>query len=187
MTSQTPDRNLPDSYIRTLRTLIRFAIVLAILGLLVGVSYQESAHKLTYEAAPDGLRPLAVLPLALVHGHFFTLGVLLPLGLAGALVLALKTGARPVGSLTLGVLTRGVLPFAAASLALQLYKGYFILLSVRHGQHDLGAVDAAFLGGSATLRLVLYAVIHTALGVTLGIFLVSLWRSLGQAQVRRDA
>lgn len=181
MSHQHDAVSLPRHYGRTLRILIRFAIALAVAGLLIGVSYQESAHKLTHAAAPDGLRLQAVLPLALVHGHFFTVGVLLPLALAGALVLALQAGGRPVGARPLAFLTAGYLPFAVASLALQLFKGYYVLLAVRHGQQDLGAVDAAFLGGSAVLRFVLYAVIHTGMGVTLGVFLVALWRSLGRA------
>ena len=174
------DHALPESYAKTLRVLIRYAIAMAVIGLLIGISYQESAHKLTYAAAPDGLRLQATLPLALVHGHVFTLGVLLPLALAGALVLALKAGGSAVGSRMLAVLTWGFLPFAAASIALQLFKGYFILLAVRHGQLDMGAVDAAFMAGSSALRYVVYALIHAGMGISLGIFLVGLWRSLGR-------
>ena len=174
------DHALPSTYARTLRTLIRYAVALGILGLLIGISYQESAHKLTHAAAPDGLRLQATLPLALVHGHVFTMGVLMPLALAGALVLALKAGGAPLGPRMLATLTRGYLPFAAASMALQLFKGYFILLAVRGGELDMGAVDAAFLGGSAALRYGVYAVVHAGMGITLGTVLVGLWRSLGR-------
>jgi hypothetical protein len=171
---------LPDSYAGTLKTLVRYAIAMAVFGILIGIAYQESAHKLTHAAAPDGLRLQATLPLALVHGHVFTMGVLLPLALAGALVLALKAGGAAVGPRMLAVLTWGFLPFAAASIALQLFKGYFILLAVRHGQPDMGAVDAAFMAGSSSLRYVVYAVVHSGMGISLGIFLVGLWRSLGR-------
>jgi len=174
------DQVLPVSYSKTLKILIRYAVVMAVFGLLIGVSYQESAHKLTHAAAPDGLRLQATLPLALVHGHVLTMGVLLPLALAGALVLALKAGGSAVGSRMLAVLTRGFLPFVAASIALQLFKGYFILLSVRNGQLDMGAVDAAFMAGSSSLRYVVYALVHSGMGISLGIFLVGLWRSLGR-------
>ncbi len=174
------DQALPKSYNRVIKILIRYAIALAIFGLLIGISYQESAHKLTYAEAPDGLRLQATLPLALVHGHVFTLGVFLPLALAGALVMGLKAGGSPVGNPMLAVLTWGFLPFVAANIALQLFKGYFILLAVRHGQVDMGAVDAAFLAGSSSLRYILYAFIHSGMGLSLGVFLVGLWRSLGQ-------
>lgn len=173
------NQTLPAPYTKTLKILIRYAIAMAIFGLLIGISYQESAQKLTFEAAPDGLRLQAVLPLALVHGHIFTLGFLLPLAMAGALVLSLKVGASPMGSRMLAILTWGFLPFAAASIALQLFKGYFILLAVRHGQIDMGAIDASFLAGATTLRYVVYAVVHGGMGISLGIFLVGLWRSLG--------
>ncbi len=80
----------------------------------------------------------------------------------------------------LAILTWGFLPFATASIALQLFKGYFILLAVRNGQLDMGAVDAAFMAGSSSLRYVVYALVHSGMGISLGIFLVGLWRSLGR-------
>lgn len=169
----------PHIYAEPLRVLIRFSIVLAIIGLLIGIAFQESAKKLPYDAVPAGLHLETLMPLALVHGHVFTLGVLLPLALAGALVLGLQAGGRPVGSYALAWLRWGFLPFAAATVALQLFKGYFVLLSVRHGQQDLAVVDAAFLGGSHVLRYTIYAVVHSGMGISLGVFLVALWRSLG--------
>jgi hypothetical protein len=35
------------------------------------------------------------------------------------------------------------------------------------------------MGGSHVLRYGIYAVVHTVMGVSLGVFLVLLWRSLG--------
>jgi hypothetical protein len=166
-------------YAKTLRTLIRYAIAMAIFGVLIGIAYQESAQKLTYADAPAGLRLAAVMPLALVHGHVFTLGVLLPLALAGALVLGLRAGGGSVGPRALAWLRWVFLPFITATLALQLFKGYFVLLAVRHGQPDLAAVDASFMAGSHTLRYALYAVVHSGMGISLCVFLVALWRSLG--------
>ncbi len=164
----------------TVRTLIRFAVAMAIFGLLVGISYQESAKKLPYGALPAGPHLEAVIHLSLVHGHAFTLGMLLPLALAGALVLGPKAGGREVPAWAQRVLTRGTLPFAAAALVLQLIKGYHFLLMARAGERDFAVIDHAFLGGSHILRYALYGVIHTGLGLTLGIFLVMLWRSLGK-------
>ena len=171
---------LPASYTGILKVLIRYAIAMAIFGILIGIAYQESAQKLTHEMAPDGVRLQAVLPLALVHGHVFTMGVLLPLALAGALVLSLKVGASAMGNRMLATLKWGFLPFATASIALQLFKGYFILLTVRSGQVDMGAVDAAFMAGATTLRYIVYGVVHSGMGISLVIFLVGLWRSLGK-------
>lgn len=180
MNPSTENTALPAGYATTLRTLIRYAIVMAFVGLLIGLAFQESAKKLPFSEAGAGLHLEAILPLALVHGHVFTLGVLLPLALAGALVLGLKSGGRPVGVGIQAWLTRGFLFFAALTVALQLFKGYAIMLAVRHGNHDMAAVDAAFMGGSLAMRHAIYGIIHTGMGVTLCVFLVGLWRSLAK-------
>ncbi|MGD9546531.1 MAG: hypothetical protein AB7V45_03180 [Candidatus Krumholzibacteriia bacterium] len=171
---------LPIGYASTLRTLIRFAIAMAISGILIGIAYQESAKKLPLASVPVEVHQGALAPLSLVHGHVFTLGVFLPLCLAGAMVLARRSGGRPVGPRAQAVLTRGFLPFAAATVLLQLFKGYFVLLAVRHGQHDLAVVDAGFMGGSHAVRFAVYAVVHAGMGITLAAFLIALWRSLGK-------
>lgn len=163
---------------RTIRILIRYAIVLAILALLVGIAYQESAKKLTFEMMPGGPHLEALIHLALVHGHFFTVGVLLPLALAGAMVLGRKTGGREVAVWAQKTLTLGYLPFAAAALALQLYKGYHFLLMARAGERDFAVIDAAFMGGNHALRYGIYGLVHSVMGIALGVFLVALWRSL---------
>ena len=164
----------------TLRTLIRYAIAMAIVGLLVGISYQESAKKLPFEAMPGGEHLEAVIHLALVHGHIFTIGVLLPLAMAGAMVLSRKVGGAEVPGWAQRTLTRGYLPFAAGALALQLYKGYHFLLAARGGERDFAVIDAAFLGGSHVVRYAVYGIVHSGMGIALGVFLVALWRSLGK-------
>ncbi len=172
---------LPEAYRAPLRTLIRYAIVMAVIGLLVGISFQESARKLPFAAAGAGLHLESIITLALVHGHIFVMAVILPLVLASALGLAWRTGSAEVPAWGLQALVRGYLPFTAATVALQLVKGYHILLAVRHGQTDLATVDAAFLGGASPLRYGVYGVIHAGMGLTLGLFLLALWRSLGRS------
>ena len=170
--------NLPGHYRRSLIALLRYAIVMGFVGLLAGLAFQESTRKLTYAMAGAGLHLEAILGLALVHGHVFVMGTILPLVLGGALLMARKAGGREVGPRAMAWLVRGYLPFAAASILLQLVKAYHVLLAVRGGASDLAVIDAAFLGGSHLLRMGLYGIIHTGMGVTLGVFLVALWRSL---------
>lgn len=169
---------LPGHYRRALRVLIRYAVVMAFVGLLVGIAFQESAKKLTFADAGAGLRLDAVFILSLVHGHIFVMAVILPLVMGAAVLMARQAGGREVGPRGLAWLMWGYLPCAAAAIALQLVKGYHILLAVRGGQTDLAAVDAGFLGGVHVVRYVLYAVVHGGMGITLGVFLVALWRSL---------
>ena len=111
---------------------------MAIVGLLIGISYQESAKKLPFSETGGGQHLEAVIHLALVHGHVFTLGGILPLAMAGALVLARKTGGAEVPAWAQRTLTRGYLPFAAASLALQLYKGYHAPVARQRWRHRSG-------------------------------------------------
>ena len=164
----------------TVRILIRYAIIMAIVGLLIGISFQESAKKLPFSDITGGQHLEAVIHLALVHGHVFTIGVLLPLAMAGALIMARKAGGAEVSGWAQRALTRGYLPFAVASLVLQFYKGYHFLLMARAGERDFAVMDEAFMGGSHAVRYGIYAVVHSGLGITLGVFLVALWRSLGR-------
>jgi len=172
--------NLPEHYRGALRAVIRYTVVMAFVGLLIGISFQESAKKLPFAAAPAGVHVEAVLPLALVHGHVFVMTVLMPLAMAGALLMSLRIGGSPVSRRSLLWLTRGYQSFAAASVMLMLVKGYHVLLAVRGGQTDFAAIDDGFLGGHGVWRYAIYAFAHAGLGVTLGVFLVALWRSLSR-------
>ena len=172
---------LPDAYRRAIRTLIRFAVVMAVVALLSGLAWRESAKRLSFDQAPPGLHLEAVLPLALFHGHAFTTAVLLPLALAGALFLGLRIGGRELTRKSLVWLTHVYLPLTTVTLGLQLWKGYHLLIAVRKGATDLAAVDASFLAGAPALRYAVYGVAHGGMALGLVVFLVALWRSLKAA------
>jgi len=169
---------LPEHYRAAIRTTVRFAAVMGVVGLLVGISFQESAKKLDFASVAAGLHIEARVHLALVHGHTFLTTVVLPLVLAGALVLARHAGAREIGRRGLRCLTWGFLPGAALVLGLMFYKGYHYLLSVRGGVTDLAQVDASLFGGLRVLRYVVNGAVHGLLGLSLAAFLFLLWRSL---------
>ncbi len=174
----TTSNSLPEHYRDAARVLIRFAIVMAIVGLLSGVLYQESQKKLAFDAVGRGARLHGTLHLALVHGHILVLGTILPIAMAGLMLLGLKIGGAPLATRTVKWLTRGFLPFAALTTVLMLYKGYHFLLQMRGGVTDLAAIDAAYFGGVTAARYAVYGVVHTAMAVSLGVFLVGVWRSL---------
>jgi len=176
---------LPAHYQRFARTHLRFALVMVFVGLLTGVLFQESAKKVhPGPAVPVGAHLEYVLGLALVHGHTFLMGVLLPLALTWILHLGLALGHPPVAARTLKVATGLYLPAAAAALALMLLKGYHFVLGIRHGL-DFPLLSQTFLGGGHGLRAAVYGTVHTALAAGLGLFAVAVWRSLGSA--RSDA
>ncbi len=172
---------IPAHYRSAVRTLLRFAVVATIVALLSGVAFQESSKKLTYAEVAPGLRLETLLSLALVHGHIFMTAVLMPIAMACVLFLARKVGGAELTSNSLAYLTRGYLPAVSVALLLMLYKGYHVLLAVRHGEHDLAIVDADFFGGMLGLRHAVYGVTHVTMAVALIIFLVRVWRSLRTA------
>lgn len=169
---------VPAPYRSAVRVLLRYAAAMTIFALLCGVLFQESTKKLGYAEAEPGLRLEAVLSLALVHGHVFVTAVLIPIAMAGALFLALKAGGAELGARPLAWLTRGYLPSVTGAVLLMLYKGYHVLLAVRSGERDLDAIDRAFFGGIAALRHGVYAVVHITMALSLGVFVVAIWRSL---------
>ena len=168
---------LPDHYATVVRRLLRYGMVMIVVGLLSGILFQESAKKLTYEDVEPGLRLEAVIHLALVHGHIFVTGVLMPLGIAGALLLARKVGGAELTTRSLRWLT-WYLVLTAVTVTLMHYKGYHVLLSVRWGTIDLATVDATFFGGYVWVRHVVYGIAHAGMGISVGIFAVALFRSL---------
>ena len=172
---------MPDHYRTATRTLLRFAIIMAVVGLLSGVLFQESAKKLDLGTVDPGLRMHATIHLALVHGHIFVTCVLLPVALAGMLFLARRVGSAPVGPRAVAFATRGYLPFVTGTVALMLYKGYHFLLTARGGEGSLAEIDASLFGGSAAVRAAVYGLVHTGMAVTLVVFLVAVWRSLKSA------
>jgi hypothetical protein len=175
------DGTTPDHYRAATRVLLRFSIVMAVVGLLSGIAFQESGRKLSPGAGDPGLRMQATIHLALVHGHIFVTCVLLPLALAGMLFLAKKVGGAPLPTRAVAFATRGYLPFATATVALMLYKGYHFLLAARGGESSLARIDASFFGGISAVRLSLYGLVHTGMAVTLTVFLVAIWRSLSKS------
>ena len=180
----TRDDALPDHYTAALRTLVRFAAAAAIFGLLCGVLFQESAKKLDHAAAPAGLHLEALLSLALVHGHVLVSATLIPLAMAGALLLARRAGGAELSPRSVAWLVRGYLPGVALAVLLMLYKGYHVLLSVRFGATDLDLVDAHYFGGVKALRHAVYGVVHVGMALGLGVFCVALWRSLSARNLR---
>jgi hypothetical protein len=176
MSETIPD--LPAHYRDATRVILKFAIVMAILGLLLGVAYQESVKKLEHGDVDPGFRLQVTIHLALVHGHVLLIGTILPLVLVGMLFLARKAGGTPVSSKSVRWLTRGYLPFSAATFALMLYKGYHFLLAARAGGRSVAEADASFFGGSAMIRHSVYGLFHAGMGIAMIVFLVAVWRSL---------
>ena len=173
---------IPDHYRRFFRTHLRFALLMIGVGLLTGILFQESGKKVHLTAVvPVGAHLEYVLGLALVHGHTFVLGVLLPLALTWMLQLGLTLGFPPVSARALKASTALFLPSVSVVLILMLLKGYHFVLGVRHGL-GFDQLSHSFLGGSPGLRAAIYGLSHTVLAISLAVFALSLWRSTGKSE-----
>jgi len=172
-------RPYPSHYAPSVRALLRFSLVMIVIGLLSGVAFQESAKKLPYPSGPDEPAHLdATLGLALVHGHILVTGVLLPIAMAGVLHLARAVGGAEVGARGLRWSIRAYLTCVALTVALMLYKGYHVLLSARGGEADMALIDAGLFGGRTALRHAIYGVSHVGMAFGLCLFVWCVWRSL---------
>lgn len=175
--------NVPGHYQRFFRTQLRFALIMIVVALLAGISFQESGRKvLISPEVPAGAHLEFLLTLALVHGHAFLVGVLLPLAFAWMLHLSLALGAGTVSQRSLGWTSALYLPGAVLTIVLMLVKGYHLVLGVRHGAHDFAALNDQFMFSNHALRAGVYGLAHGLMGLGLGILVVALWRNLGKAR-----
>lgn len=172
---------VPEHYKRFYRTHLRFALVMIVVALLAGISFQESGRKvLVSPAVPVGAHLEYILTLALVHGHVFLVGVLLPLAFTWMLHMSLALGQEPVPRRFLGWTSALYLPGAVLTVVLMLLKGYHLVLGVRHGARDFAALNGHFMYSSHLLRVGAYGLAHGLMGLGLGILVVALWRNLGE-------
>jgi hypothetical protein len=175
--------SLPDHYRTFFRTHLRFALVMIAVALLTGICFQESAKRVHVTASvPVGAHLEYVLGLALVHGHTFILGVLMPLAFTWILQMGLSLGFPPISRLALRATTALYLPGALAVVVLMLLKSYHFVLGVRHGQTDFNELNQSFMGASHGLRAGVYGASHAAMAAGLGLFAVSIWRAMDARQ-----
>jgi hypothetical protein len=175
--------SIPEHYRKFYGLYLRFSIVMIIVALLMGILFQESSKKAPFsEALPAGPHLESIFSLALVHGHTFIIGALIPLAITWMLYLGLTLGFQPLSEKSLKWGSRLYLPGAVMAIVLMLYKGYHYLMGVRFGQTDFEALSKSFFFGSHALRASAYGLTHTAMAVGLSILVISFWKSMGKAK-----
>jgi hypothetical protein len=173
---------IPGSYRAVFRIYLRYAVIMIFVGLITGVLFQESAKKTPFsEVLPPGLHMETVIHLALLHGHAFLIGVLIPLAVTWMLYLGLALGYAPVGERSLKIGSWLYLPASVVAVFLMIYKGYHFQLGVRQGNLDFQALNESLFMGNHALRAAVYGITHTAMAVGLGTIAVSFWRSMKKA------
>jgi hypothetical protein len=177
---------LPQHYQQTFKTYLKYAVIMTVFSLLMGIVFQESSKKAPVSALlPAGAHLEAILSLALVHGHAFMIGVLVPMTVTWMLSLGFWMGFPAISKASLEWGTRLYLPSSAVALLLMIYKGYHYVLGVRSGQTDFVAMHNMLFGGSHALRAIAYGVTHTVMAIGLGIIVIQFWKTLSK-QTRMD-
>ena len=157
---------------------IRFSLIMLVIGGFVGVLYQEMTGKIRFADVPPGMHIETGYRLAVIHGHFFLIGAVMPIVWITILKVVHELGGRPVGERALDWI-RGTYSVGAVSVtALLLYKGLHYVIEVKKGERDFDKIHAGIFGGVRWIRAVAYASSHTIATVALVLFAVVVWRAL---------
>lgn len=169
---------LTPHYRKLYLTFLRFSCWMVFFGLIAGILFQESTRKVPLGQFPPGIHWESVYHLALLHGHVFLIGVLVPVAVMAMLHFGLLLKG---GVVSQKVLKWGSLLYLAGTgltVLLMLYKGYHYVISVRMGELDFAAIEHGFFAGQHLLRQVVYGLAHTAMSAGLITLTVGILRSL---------
>jgi len=172
---------LPPHYRKIYLGFIKFACWMVFFGLIAGILFQESSKKVPFEKFPPGIHWESIVYLALLHGHIFLIGVLIPIAVLAMLQFGLILEGKIVSERVLkwgGCLYKWG---ALLTVLLMLYKGYHFVISVRMGQTDFAAIEHNYFGGILPLRAAAYGISHTAMAVGLIVLVIGILRSLPKA------
>jgi hypothetical protein len=148
--------------------IVRFAIIMIIIGLVIGIFYREYSKKLLYKFPLD-TQVLVGHHFSLAHGHTILLGAVIPLLLALLAFLVYECYEKKSEMFRL---LRKVFNFymigAIASLILLYYKGSaFIYIFQKNPAQSLNVIDKNLFFGIDLLRIFLYLICHAIWGVSL--------------------
>ncbi len=141
---------------------VRYALVMSMLSLLMGLTYREFSRPFFRDLSLDA-QLLYSHAMRIVHGHTFFLGFVTPVAMATLAYILLPQLDRATVD-RLRKLFIAYLVSASANVALMLYKGLSFIAGA--GQ-DLDAIDARLFFGSVGLRSSLYAIVHITFAVAL--------------------
>jgi hypothetical protein len=160
------------TYQRLTRLQVRYAALMGILSLVMGLIYREFARPF-FEGIPLEQQLTYSHVMEQVHGHTFLVGAAVPAVMALLTFLVL-------GNLDAKVLGKMLLRFkvyiisSAVTVALMLYKG---LAFVAGAGQPLDAIDAALFFGSRWFRASLFGLAHVVLFWAAGEYLFHVFRA----------
>src|SRR6478609_11535510 len=169
---------LPKHYRLLYASFIRLACTMILFALFTGILHRESTRHLSYANLAPGIHWEAIYHLALVHGHIFMIGVILPIITLVMLHFGMILRAAPLSETTIAWGKRLYHTGAGLMLGLFIYKAYHYVLSVRFGLLDFSKIETTYFAGNSLLKALLYGLSHTSMSVCLGIFAVGLLKTM---------
>lgn len=169
---------IPSHYRSFYVRFIKFSLIMLVFGGFAGVLFQEMTGKIKFAELAPGVHLEALYRLALVHGHSFLIGAVMPIVWIAILEVCRKLGCREVSEKSLAWVFWTYLTGCASVIGLLLYKGVHYVVCVKRGERDFDAIHASIFGGVRWLRAIAYASAHTIATIALVIFAVVIWRSL---------
>ena len=151
-----------------LAKIARFAIIMIIVGLVVGVFYREYSKKLLFKFPLD-TQVFVGRHFSLAHGHTILLGAAIPL-LLGLLAFLLQEfdGKKSEMYRLLSKVFNFYMIGAIASLILLYYKGSaFIYIFRKNPAESFNVIEKSLFFGIDLLRIFLYLIFHAIWGVSL--------------------
>jgi hypothetical protein len=173
----------PAYYSRWAGIYVKFALSMSVLGLLMGIAYQESTKKAPIsDVLPLGAHLEATYHLSLVHGHSLLMGCILPLTVLWLLYLGTRMNRPALSENLLSIGSKLYLAGTAVATILMIYKGYHLLLGVRGedflaGKQTFEAIQHSFFGGEEAIRKTVYALSHIALSGGFFTLVFGFWKS----------
>jgi len=158
---------------------IRFAIYGIIVSGLVGVFYREFGRVMTADLSYFNTLH-ATYPLSATHGHLVNIGFLIPLGLALMTFLVKdKLNEKSLKKMNLWFTISMIA--GIGTFLLMFYSAiHFLVLSTGDTYIAPEVIDSMLFGGSAALRAILFATIHTSYAGSVVLYSIPILKSLNK-------
>ena len=165
---------------KTIVFLIRFSIVMLIVGLAIGFISQITA-KVIFRSIPMEAQVFAERNMSNLHGHIIIIGFIVPMILAFATNFVKNNLAINKGRVKrLRIAFKCYIAGSITTLFLSTYKGLFYMIKLSQDiSVPLDDIDGALFFGNQIFRSIIYSMAHPLFAFGLLWYLLILWRGLG--------
>lgn len=170
------------NYRTILTSQIRFAALMSIFAMVMGLFYREFSRPF-FEGIALEDRFLYSHFMELVHGHTFLLGAAIPLGMA-LMTYLVKDHLAEKDFRSMRVRFIAYIFSSSAALLLMIYKGVSFIMGA--GQ-PLDVIDASLFFGNPLLRGIMFGLSHVVLFWALGEYMFRVFRAAKGKPVKAKA